>query len=224
MKIFAMSDIHGCLAEFEEALSLVDLSDDDSMLILLGDYVHGPDSFGVLKKIIELQKRYGQDKVVVIIGNHEDIVIDGRWPIDGFDNGERYDDREAEEDEYIEWMKSLPRYYATERQIFCHAGIEEEAEDMWEWGTDDYTFTEKYPAQIGHFYIDIIAGHIGTAVISGDPSYHDIYFDGESHYYIDGTVLDSGVIPVLMVDTETNKYYRVTDTGNWLILPYDEEN
>lgn len=55
MKIFAMSDIHGCLAEFEEALSLVDLSNDDSMLILLGDYVHGPNSFGVLKKIIELQ-------------------------------------------------------------------------------------------------------------------------------------------------------------------------
>ena len=36
MKIFTMSDLHGCLAEFEEALSLVDLSNDDSMLILLG--------------------------------------------------------------------------------------------------------------------------------------------------------------------------------------------
>lgn len=224
MKIFVMSDIHGCLAEFEEALSLVDLSNDESMMILLGDYVHGPDSYGVLKKIIELQKRYGQDKVVALIGNHEDMVIDGRWPICAVDNSERYDDRELEEDEYIEWMKSLPRYYATERQIFCHAGIEEDAEDMWKWGTDDYTFTEKYPAQIGCFYMDIIAGHIGTAVISGDPSYHDIYFDGKSHYYVDGTVLDSGVIPVLMVDTETNKYYRVTDTGNWLILPYDEED
>ena len=45
-----------------------------------------------------------------------------------------------------------------------------------------------------------------------------------SHYYIDGTVLDSGAIPVLMVDTKEDKYYRVTETGNWLILPYDEEN
>jgi serine/threonine protein phosphatase 1 len=72
--------------------------------------------------------------------------------------------------------------------------------------------------------MDIIAGHIGTAEISNDPNYHDIYFDGESHYYIDGTVLDSGVIPVLMVDTETNKYYMVNEAGNWLILPYDEEN
>lgn len=48
--------------------------------------------------------------------------------------------------------------------------------------------------------------------------------DGESHYYIDGTVLVSDVLPILMVDTETDMYYRVTETGNWLILPYDEEN
>lgn len=52
----------------------------------------------------------------------------------------------------------------------------------------------------------------------------DIYYDGESHYYSDGTVLDSGFIPVLMVDTETDKYYRFTETGVWLILPCDEEN
>ena len=57
--------------------------------------------------------------------------------------------------------------------IFVHAGIDEEAEDLWEWGTDDYTFTEKYPAQTGRFYNDmkIIAGHIGTAQISGDPRF-----------------------------------------------------
>ena len=60
--------------------------------------------------------------------------------------------------------------------------------------------------------------------IAGDPRFHDIYYDGASHYYIDGTVLESGVIPVLMVDTNTDKYYRVTESGNWLILPYDEEN
>lgn len=222
MKIYAMSDIHGCLAEFLEALSYVDLSG-DNMLILLGDYVHGPDSFGVLKKIVELQQEFGQGKVITLMGNHEEMVIDGRWPIGGSSNEEIYNDREDEEDYYIEWMKDLPRYYATERQIFCHAGIDEEAEDMWEWGTDDFTYTEKFPAETGEFYMDIIAGHIGTAVISGDRGFHDIYYDGASHYYIDGTVLDSGIIPVLMVDVENNKYYRVTETGEWLILPYDEE-
>lgn len=70
----------------------------------------------------------------------------------------------------------------------------------------------------------VVAGHVGTAEIAGDSYFHDIYYDGESHYYIDGTVLDSGVIPVLMVDTNEDKYYRVTQSGNWLILPYEEEN
>ena len=84
--------------------------------------------------------------------------------------------------------------------------------------------SQRNTRQIRDIFIDIIAGHIGTSVISGDPRYHDIYFDGESHYYIDGTVLDSGLIPVLKLDTATNKYYRVTETGDWVILPYDEEN
>ncbi|MGN0415537.1 MAG: hypothetical protein ACI4FX_08605 [Agathobacter sp.] len=70
----------------------------------------------------------------------------------------------------------------------------------------------------------VVAGHVGTAEISGDPRYHDIYFDGESHYYIDGTVLDSGIIPVLLVDTDEDKYYQVVETGNHLIFPYDKEN
>lgn len=221
-KIYAMSDIHGCMYEFEEALSLVDLSG-DNMLILLGDYIHGPDSYGVLNKIINLQLEYGQDKVVALLGNHEEMAIDGRWPIGGIGE-EGYNDHEDEEELFIEWMKSLPRYYATDHQIFCHAGVDEEAGEMWEWGTDDYTYTEKYPAETGYFYMDIIAGHVGTSVISGDPGYHDIFFDGESHYYIDGTVLSSGAIPVIMVDTKKRKYYRVTESGTWLIMPYDEED
>ena len=221
--IYAISDIHGCLQEFEHALSLVDLSGKNK-LVLLGDYIHGPDSYGVLDKIIKLQKKYGSEKVIVLVGNHEDMAIDGRWPIGGIGN-EGYNDREEEDDRYSLWMQNLPRYYTEGNTIFVHAGIDEEADDLWEWGTDDYTFTEKYPAQTGSFSLglNIIAGHIGTAVISGDPSFHDIYYDGKNHYFIDGTVLDSGIIPVIKVDIDQDKYYRVTESGDWLILPYEEE-
>lgn len=221
MNIYAMSDIHGCLVEFEEALSLVDLSKDNK-LILLGDYIHGgPDSYGVLKRIMELEKNYGRDKVIVLTGNHEDMVLDGRGSISSTYGNKNCKD--YEEDYYLSWLQTLRRYYATEHQIFCHAGIDEEAGDMWNLGTDDYTYTEKYPAEIGHFYMDIITGHIGTSVISKNPYFHDIFYDGESHYYIDGTVLDSGIIPVIKVDIEKNKYYHVTKNGDWLITPYDEE-
>ena len=227
MIIYAMSDLHGCLAEFDYALSLVlpHLEEPDTMLILLGDYIHGPDSYGVLDRIMELQEKWGTDKVLALCGNHEDMAMDGRWLI----NQQRFSDgsdSERNDEPYLLWMMKLPRYHVEGNTIFVHAGIDEEAEDLWEWGTDDYTFTEKFPAQLGHFYgdIKIVAGHVGTAQISGDPRFHDIYYDGQSHYYIDGSVLSGGTIPVLKVDTEADKYYRVTESGDWLVLPYDEEN
>lgn len=234
MRLYCMADIHGCLREFEEALSLVEeyLEEDDVRLILLGDYIHGgADNRGVLDKVMALQHRYGADKVVALMGNHEEFVLQGDSDIDhliirtiGKDGG---GDDDGEDDEYIRWMENLPRYYMEGNTIFVHAGIDEEAGDLWEWGTGDEIFTGKYPAQTGRIEgleRKVVAGHIGTAEISGDPGYHDIYYDGESHYYIDGTVLESGRIPVLKVDTETDKYYRVTKTGDWLILPYEEEN
>lgn len=124
-------------------------------------------------------------------------------------------------------MENLPVYYVEGNTIFCHAGIDEEAEDLWEYGTDEYTFTGKYPPQTGKFHcgdmdMKIVAGHVYTAEIADNPRFHEIYFDGESHYYIDGTVLESGEIPVLAVDTVNDKYYRVTDSGLWIVEPYDE--
>lgn len=219
MKIYAISDVHGCLYEFENSLSLIDLSG-DNMLILLGDYIHGPDSYGVLDRIIDLQATYGKDKVVALLGNHEVMALDGSWPISDNEKG----GKNRGEDYYLNWMASLPKYYVTEHQIFVHAGVDEEAGETWELIMDDSIFTDKFPAQTGKFYIDIIAGHIATEVIAEEPGYFDIFFDGESHYYIDGNVLEGGTIPVIMVDTDMNKYYRVSESGTWIILPYDEEN
>ena len=125
MKIYAISDIHGHIEEFNKALSYIDLDD---------------------KK-------------------------------------------------YIRWMRSLRRFYNTGKQIYVHAGIDEEAEDLWECGTPDETFCEKGEATTGEFYMDIIAGHIGTSAISGKPDFHDVFYDGKSHYYIDGSVNISGCLP-----------------------------
>lgn len=232
MRIYCMSDIHGCLAEFEEALSLVmeHLEEPETMLILMGDYIHGgADSRGVLDGIIKLQKQYGLNKVLALMGNHEEFVLWGDSTINHmiktFDKEHFID--EDNEDKYIQWMESLPRYYTAGNTIFVHAGIDEDAGDLWEWRTGDGIFVGKYPAETGKIEgldMKVVAGHVGTAEIAGNPSFHDIYYDGENHYYIDGTVLDSGFIPVLMVDTDEDKYYRVTKSGNWLILPYEEEN
>lgn len=229
--IYAMSDIHGCLAAFDAALELVDLSGENKLL-LLGDYVHGgEDNYGVLDRIIALQRKYGADKVIALRGNHEDMAIEGSWRISEHRGERGYDidyDEDDCDDEYLLWMEDLPYCYVEGNTIFCHAGIFEEAEELWELGTDESTFTGKFPPQTGKFYcgdadMRIVAGHVGTSEIADDPRFHDIYFDGESHYYIDGSVLDSGEIPVLAVDTENDKYYRVTEAGMWLVEPYDKD-
>jgi len=231
MKIYCMSDIHGCLAEFEEALSLVieHLDEPDTVLCLMGDYIHGgTDNYGVLDKIMKLQYQYGSDKVKALMGNHEEFVLLGDSTINhmmkNFDEELGNDD--GKDDKYYRWMENLPRFYTEGNTIFVHAGIEEDAGDMWEWATGDDIYVGKYPAETGRIEgldMKVVAGHIGTAEIAMDPKFHDIYFDGESHYYIDGTVMDSGIIPVLLVDTDEDKYYRVTETGKHLIYPYDEE-
>ena len=73
------------------------------------------------------------------------------------------------------WLKGLPYYYETETQIYVHAGLEEEAEDLWKWATEDSLFFSKFPHTAGRFYKDIIAGHIGSCAVAGDEDFCGVY-------------------------------------------------
>ncbi len=232
MKIFAISDIHGCLTAFAEALEpvLAHLEEEENTkLVLLGDYIHGgEDNRGVLDKIMSLQNEYGSERVIALAGNHDLWVVEGQSTIDymvrAYDKNALRND--VKDRRYIKWIESLPLYYVEGNTIFVHVGIDEYAGDLWELGTPEEYFTMQYPASTGKIEgldMKVVAGHVGTAEISGNRNFHEIYYDGESHYYIDSTVLDSGYLNVIMVDTERDMYYRVTESGSWLILPYDEE-
>lgn len=222
MKLYAMSDIHGCLQEFEAALEMVDLSGDNK-LILLGDYIHsGADSYGVLKKIMNLQREYGSEKVIALMGNHEELVIEGRAPIQELCDIGVYDS-DSVDDDYIIFMQNMPLYHVEDNIIFVHAGIDETAGEGWEYESTDRDYLEKYPAETGYFEGDmlIVAGHVGTSIIAENPRFHDIYFDGKSHYYIDATVYDSGFINLLMYDTDEKTFYQVVEGGMFEIEPYE---
>jgi serine/threonine protein phosphatase 1 len=81
-------------------------------------------------------------------------------------------------------------------QIFVHAGVDENAGDLWSVATPDHVFTEKYPPTCDQFVKTVVAGHVATSKLHDDGS-HGVYYDGESHYYIDGSVEAGGQVNIL---------------------------
>lgn len=113
--------------------------------------------------------------------------------------------------ELIQWTSNLPLYYETATQIFTHAGVDEDiTEDEIEYctlATGDYIFTGKYLPTTGKFYKDIIAGHVEASYVAKDNSFQGIYYDGYSHFYIDGSVNKNRRLLCLAYDEETGNYY-----------------
>lgn len=121
------------------------------------------------------------------------------------------------------WIEQMPLYFETESQIFVHAGVDEEAGEYWMQGTSDSISLGKFPATQGKFYKTVIAGHVGTGTwsLADDRIYHDIFYDGESHYYIDSSVYKDGKLLLLAYDEEKEKYYQVENSKMIPIEPFD---
>ena len=85
MRVLAIGDIHGCAKALDLLLEAVELRFGDT-LVTLGDYVdRGPDSKGVLERLIALEER-DDLSLVPILGNHDQMMRDARegkaqdWP------------------------------------------------------------------------------------------------------------------------------------------------
>lgn len=116
---FAISDIHGCLDTFNALLSRIDLQQEDE-LYLLGDYIdRGPDSPGVLNRIMELQHNGYQ--LNCLMGNHEEMQLD------------RYQraahQKHGYTDEQFLWMSRLDNYLMIPGYILVHAGLDFKSDD-----------------------------------------------------------------------------------------------
>lgn len=79
-RLIAIGDIHGCLTAFDCLLAAIAPASSDQ-IVLLGDYIdRGPDSHGVLERILQLKT---ECLVHSILGNHEEMllsVLDGHIP------------------------------------------------------------------------------------------------------------------------------------------------
>jgi serine/threonine protein phosphatase 1 len=109
----------------------------------------------------------------------------------------------------IAWLRRRPLVHETDRQIFVHAGIDEEAGEHWRMSTPEHVLVNKWPAAIGQFHKTIIAGHVGTDELHGDGT-HGVFHDGLGHYYIDGSAEHTGLLNLLRYDVDSGRYESFT--------------
>jgi serine/threonine protein phosphatase 1 len=129
-RTIAIGDIHGCAAALRAVLSAIRPAPDD-LIVTLGDYVdRGPDSRGVLDRLIELR---GECQLVSILGNHDDMLIqalDGVHAatfltIGGTATLASYGGSGPEHlhlipNEHVIFLKACRPYYEIEGYIFVH--------------------------------------------------------------------------------------------------------
>jgi serine/threonine protein phosphatase 1 len=79
MRLLAIGDIHGCSRALDALLEVVSPGSDD-VIVALGDFVDwGPDSRGVLDRLLELRSRC---HLIGLRGNHEEMMLRSRLNAD----------------------------------------------------------------------------------------------------------------------------------------------
>lgn len=213
MRILAIGDIHGCSTALDALLEAIQLQPDDK-IITLGDYIDkGPDSKGVLDRLIALH-RTGQ--LIALYGNHEMMMLDVRekpswesvWRRNGGDktlnsyskNGQLSDIP----DEHWQFLETvcLP-WYEIETHFFVHANV---YPDMPLSEQPDYMLCwSGFEETVQHFSGKImVCGH--TTQPSGVP--HNLGY---------AICIDTGVDRegwLTCLDVKSGRIWQANQTGN----------
>lgn len=155
-KTLVIGDIHGCLQAFDAILQAADLQPDDT-LVTVGDYVdRGPDSKGVIERLIQLRDRV---QLVPLLGNHEQMMLDSLdgkiAPYGWFNHGgvqtlDSYGfsgDPKVIPESHMDFLRGLASYYETDTHFIVHANydptlpLEEQPNDLLRW----VKLTERMP-------------------------------------------------------------------------------
>jgi serine/threonine protein phosphatase 1 len=136
-RTIAIGDVHGCSAALAALLEAIGPGLDDT-LVFLGDYIdRGPDSRGVLDRIIDLA---GRCNVVPLLGNHEELLVAAAldavavrlWLVNGgmatllsygwFPGGPRRGLAEWVPEAHWEFLAGCLTYHETDTHVYIHAG------------------------------------------------------------------------------------------------------
>ena len=132
-RTIAIGDIHGCSAALDALLEVIRPRPEDT-IVALGDYINrGPDSRGVLDRLIELRDCCC---LIPLLGNHEEMLFEAlaeSYPLDYFlgvggdATLESYgSDRDLSliPDSHIQFLESCIDFYETGTHIFVHANYD----------------------------------------------------------------------------------------------------
>jgi calcineurin-like phosphoesterase family protein len=215
MRTLAIGDIHGCLRALDAILDMVQPQPDD-LVILLGDYVdRGPDSRGVIDRILELQTRC---RLITLRGNHEVMMLKARTDYEALCDWLMCGGREAlasyapngglgEFDDvptaHWEFFEATRPFFEIDTHFFVHANVypemplDEQPDYMLYWEK----FLRDTPPHVSGK--TMICGH--TAQRSGIP------LDLGHAVCIDTCVYGAGWLTCL--DVATGKLWQARETG-----------
>ncbi|MEI7842036.1 MAG: symmetrical bis(5'-nucleosyl)-tetraphosphatase [Gallionellaceae bacterium] len=121
MAIYAIGDIQGCHAEFQQLLGEIKFNSSHDKLWLVGDLVNrGPDSLSVLRAV----KALG-DSAITVLGNHDLhllAVAEGKAELhrsDTLDEVLNAPDR----DELLTWLRQQRLLHVEDDYVLVHAGL-----------------------------------------------------------------------------------------------------
>jgi bis(5'-nucleosyl)-tetraphosphatase (symmetrical) len=123
MALYAIGDIQGCAAEFDDLLRKIRFRPSRDRLWLVGDLVNrGPDSLGVLRRVMGLGR-----SVTCVLGNHDLhllATVAGRRELSPADTFHEVLEAPDAAD-LIDWVRHRPLLHhdATARRVLVHAGI-----------------------------------------------------------------------------------------------------
>lgn len=203
-----ISDIHGCIDQFNQMLQLIEYSSKHDQLILLGDYVdRGPNSKEVVDKVMELVNNH---HAIALRGNHDQRLVDlinNDSPVirskflehGGLQTLQSYCDiKQVISDEilnqaretikssfahHIDFLSKLPLYHEDHHHIYVHAGLNPNFIDWKNQPEYDFMYIkDEFIRNTFNLNKRIIFGHTRTIDIHGTS---DIWFS-EDKIAIDG--------------------------------------
>ena len=209
MSVWAIGDIHGCRTALETLLNSVPFGSNDT-LVLLGDFIdRGPDTKGVLERIIRL---CGETHTVCLLGNHEQMLQQARsggshktdWLLSGGRETLTSYGGSMEKIPEAHWrfLDGCVNYYETDRFFFVHAGaysdlfLPDQPEYVLRW----QRWEKAAPHQSGK---TMICGH--TRQKSGVPANKGFAV------CVDTGACGSGWLSCLQ--TETGRVYQANEQG-----------